>query len=47
MLDFGIRKENFHIAVSIEETTGDNAVTVTVTNEGVDTVLTGTIVFDS
>lgn len=47
MLDFGIRKENFHIAVSIDETTGDNAVTVTLINsEGVETVATGTIVFD-
>ncbi len=47
MLDFGIRKQGFHIAVSIEESTGDNSVIVEVTNdEGVTTSVTGTIVFD-
>ena len=47
MLDFGIRKQGFYIAVSIEESTGDNTVIVEVTNdEGVTTTVTGVIVFD-
>lgn len=47
MLDFGIRKQGFHIAVSIEESTGDNSVVVEITNdEGITTTATGTIVFD-
>ena len=47
MLDFGIRKQNFHIAVSIDEDNGDNSVTIElVDSEGVQHVLTGTIVID-
>lgn len=47
MLDFGIRKQGFHIAVSIDEDTGDNSVVVEVTNDaGVTTTVTGAIVFD-
>ena len=47
MLDFGIRKQGFYIAVSIEESTGDNSVTVEMTNdEGEILTVTGAIVFD-
>ena len=47
MLDFGCRKLGFHIQVSIDESTGDNSVVVTMTNdEGIEFTATGTIVFD-
>lgn len=47
MIDFGFRKQGFHIAVSIDETNGDNSVTVEiVTDEGEKIITTGTIVFD-
>lgn len=47
MLDFGCRKQGFHIQVSIDESSGDNTVVVTMINDEGNTVTaTGTIVFD-
>lgn len=47
MFDFGARKGNFHIAVSIDESNGDNSVVITMKDEeGVEHTVTGTIVID-
>lgn len=47
MLNFGARKQGFHIAVSIDESDGSNTVTVTVTDsEGVEHTTNGEIIFD-
>lgn len=47
MLDFGIRKQGFFIQVAFEESTGDNTVTIELTNtEGETTTYTGTIILD-
>ena len=47
MLDFGCRKGDFHIAISIDESNGDNSVVITMKDEeGVVHTITGTIVID-
>lgn len=47
MLNFGVRKQDFHIEISIEESTGDNTVTVEIMDdEGQLVTLTGEIVID-
>lgn len=47
MLYFGIRKQNFHIAVSIDESNGDNTVVLTIIDdEGTEHTVEGVIVFE-
>ena len=48
MLNFGITKQGFHIAVSFDEDTADNSVVITVNDgENEPLVVTGAIVLDS
>ena len=47
MLEFGCRKGDFHIAVGIDESNGDNYVVITIKDsKGVEHTITGTILFD-
>lgn len=47
MLDFGIRKQDLHIAISYDEDSGDNTVTIElVDSEGFPQTYTGSIVLD-